>query len=406
MSRGGRHPFPTSSTTLVVMWIAISTVITGVAIGMFWLASLWGGVSTGLEHIYILHPYIMLTLITPLFVMGVAYTLLPPFWGGKPSKYVAGVGISLLIGGESAYIVGIYSGYLDPLVGGVASLLASIVFTASILSTVKFENKLFLYPDLFITSSLSTLPIFYFIRLMLDLGVLWRVPNSHLYLIIITGFITPLIIGVSTRTMKFKFTTVDMRLLRVSFYLFLSSITTLLLGVAGLVWRGLWIYLLYPSIILYSISYNVFERSPGEEYLSRMGVRDLTRYIFFRRHINAGGFWLLAGYTILLIYYSPNSIFNDVFIWDAGLHSLTLGFMGNYILAYLGVMIPPITLRKAAYRNLNSIPLALLNIAISIRVLADVYTPLRSAVTAYIHGILILGVVASTIYVLARSLRE
>jgi len=54
-----------------------------------------------------------------------------------------------------------------------------------------------------------------------------------------------------------------------------------------------------------------------------MSERDWRRYLYFRRHINMGGAWLLISHILLLLY----TLYGDRYLWDAGLHSLTLGFI-------------------------------------------------------------------------------
>ncbi len=379
-------PFPTSRITMSILLLTAPLLIYGVYVGMMWLANFWGLAPVD-TRIIPTHPSTMLYPVLTLFVMGVAYTLLPGFWGYRPSRAVASISIALFLVGEAGalllYLLG--SPAPHPLVLG---FLGVLVYASYIASRVRLRYPVFTYADLYILLSIAMLLLVYGYRLWIafDRGLVFPTGLDSYHLAVILGFAAPMIYGVSVRTMKFKFTVVDNRLLAPSLLLHLAGLAALLLDMTGSRPPSpLAMTLLLGSSTLYALAYNVFEHRPGKPYEDRMSQRDWKRYLYFRRHINMGGAWLLAGHLLLLLY----SLGGDRYLWDAGLHSLTLGFIANYIVAYAGVMLPPITVRRAPYKALNPIPLALLNIGVALRVAVDLYQPLRAMQAAHIHAMLI-----------------
>ncbi len=407
MSSRASHPFQTSRATLMILWLAISLLLYGVTIGLYWLIGFWGGVATGWETLYPLHPSMMLGTVSTLFVMGVAYTLLPTFWGRLPERRYAYPGLAMFLAGESLLIVSVSIGM--PIYESVYLSLAGVaIFIYAILRIVRFDNEIFTYSDLYIATALVILPIYYINRVYRVFSgstpLITGDPATHHLLI--TGFILPMIIGVSTRTMKFKFTFVDRRWMAYSYLSFLLGLTLLVptwvLGVN----QPIWIYPVIFAVVFYSYAYNVFELRPGKPYEDRMKERDWIRYIFFRRHVNMGGLWLLTGYTLLMLYLTGPYPVEPRFLWDASTHSIMLGFTANYVVAYAGIMLPPITLRKAPYKALKPYTLIALNTAVALRVATDFIPLLRSELMAWIHASLIYLAVTLFAVMMINLVRE
>ncbi|HIE36916.1 TPA: hypothetical protein EYP83_02010 [Candidatus Geothermarchaeota archaeon] len=139
-----------------------------------------------------------------------------------------------------------------------------------------------------------------------------------------------------------------------------------------------------------------------------MRERDWIRYRYFTRHLNMAGLWLYTSYILLIIYLAIPSILPspDILIWDASLHSLTLGFIGNFIYAYGGIMLPPIILRKPAYRNLSYTPMIMLNTAVLLRIITDLINIFKGSYMAILHTSLIIASLTYFIIMLTRLFNE
>jgi len=396
-------PFPTSRLTMSILVITAPLLIYGVYVGMGWLANFWA--STPVDASLLpTHPSTMLYPVLTLFVMGVAYTLLPGFWGYRPSRVVALASTILFLAGElgalSLYLLRSQSPH--PLIIG---FIGVVIYAAYIASRVRLRYPVFTYADLYIVLSIAMLITVYGFRLWTAYtrGQVFPTGLDTYHLAVLLGFAAPMIYGVSVRTMKFKFTVVDNRLLAPSLLLHAAGLATLLPDM--LMYRPpptLSLTLLLGSSALYAVAYNVFEHRPGKPYEDRMSERDWRRYLYFRRHINMGGAWLLISHILLLLY----TLYGDRYLWDAGLHSLTLGFIANYIVAYAGVMLPPITIRKASYKALNPLPLILLNTGLILRVAADLSPGLRMMQMAHLHAMMIYLAYAAFLATMLMLYRE
>ncbi len=405
------YVFPTSKITKKVLFISIPIVLIGITFGLLWLHSIWGGPLQNIDLFKMLHPSVMMFTFLTLFIMGVSYTLVPTFWGYKSDPLYAFTTIALLLLGEVMAII-FHVSQLNAVLGVLVSSIGLLAYAIYIITKVRLVNQVFYYSDLFILISLITLIFISFYRIYLSvLNGSPYILGDYLYdHLIISGFILPFIYGVSTRTMKFKFTYIDRDILGVSFYIYLIGNTYGIINLFFRIYEGLNILpLLYTlSAIFYGYSYNIFELSPGEEYARRMKIRDWIRYKFFTRHISIAGMWLYLGYILLIIYVFYGSIGSStsLLLWDASLHSITIGFIGNFIVAYGGIMLPPIILRRASYKSLGYHTYLLLNTALILRVAIDIFPIPRHPILSMIHYILILLAIGSFIYMMRNLFIE
>ncbi len=405
------YTFPASRVAKNVLIIIIPWAILGVLAGFFWLHMIWGIPIPNTSFFISIHSTIMFYLVLLPFIMGVAYTLLPTFWNYKASFKMAMATVSLVILGESLTLLALYLDLGLPYINYI-SIFGAGVFTIYILSRIRFNNEVFKYADAFILLSMVSLLSILIYRsyyiLALDTPIILnRYDYVHLFL---SGFVLSLIFGVSVRTMKFKFTFVEGRKLRYSFYLHAFGVSMLILSLMldNQLFFRLASTLFLGSIAVYSYVYNIFERNPGEEYAKRMKSREWIRYRYFTRHLNASGIWLITSYILLFIYL--NSPFElmipNLYLWDASLHSLTLGFIVNFIYAYGGIMLPPIILRKAAYKSLRYEPMIFINLALAIRFAVDIIPQAAHQFISFIHMILVLISMAFFMVMMRDLFRE
>lgn len=405
------YTFPASKATKITLLLIVLPAVLGVSAGFFWLHMIWGSPIQGTTFYISIHSTIMFYLVILPFIMGVSYTLLPPFWNYKTSFEMAMVTIALVIVGELANIISLFLDIRIPYLSFI-SIFAAGFFSIYMISRIRFNNEVFKYADAFILLSLLSLLTvlsyrsFYIVTH--GTSIILNLYNyDHLFL---TGFVTSLIMGVSVRTMKFKYTFVEGRKLRYSFALHSLGVLMLILSLAfnmEFFFRLASIFFL-GSVTIYAYTYNIFERYPGEEYAKRMKPRDWIRYRYFTRHINTAGVWLVTSYTLLAIYLnlSKNILMPSLYLWDASLHSLTLGFIVNFIYAYGGIMLPPIILRKATYRSLRYEPMILINIALILRVVVDLIPETAHPILSYIHMALVLISLVFFFVMVRNLLRE
>jgi len=405
------YTFPTSVLAKKVIYLVYIASMAGVLIGGLWLYILWETPLSNVSTYISLHPSIMYYMVLLPFIMGVAYTFIPAFWNYKASLKYALSTVALLVSGEATQVILVFNSIYTPY-PTIASTLGAGIFALYILSRIRLNNRVYRSADLYIALSMSTLLFIlgYRVYYMFIYGsplILNEYRYDHLFL---TGFVVSLIIGVSVRTMKFKFTYVRDSILKYSFILHILGIilTILSLVLNRYMFFSLAAILFLLSISIYGIAYNIFERYPGNGYASRMRERDWIRYRYFTRHLNMAGLWLYTSYILLIIYLAIPSILPspDILIWDASLHSLTLGFIGNFIYAYGGIMLPPIILRKPAYRNLSYTPMIMLNTAVLLRIITDLINIFKGSYMAILHTSLIIASLTYFIIMLTRLFNE
>ncbi len=404
------YTFPASRVTRYMLFIISPYIILGVLAGFFWLHTIWGSPLPGTSFFISIHSSLMLYLVLLPFIMGVAYTLLPTFWSYRSSFEIALISTSLVVVGETLNVLLLYYS-INSWIGQVISAVGVLTFAVYVLSKVKLNNKVFFFADLYIGLSLVSLLLTIMFRLYESIfkNRFLIVGDYDFFHLFLTGFVLSLIIGVSVRTMKFKYTFVQNRILGYSFFLHLIGVVILAIGLIfeDNIFFRISSLLFLGSVTIYAYAYNVFERYPGEEYASRMKERDWIRYYYFIRHINASGIWLLTSYLLLAIYLNvPSYLIPSLYVWDASLHSLTLGFIGNFVMAYGGIMLPPIILRKASYKSLSKTPFIMLNSAIIIRVLTDLYPDISHPILSLVHATLIYLAFISFLVMMVRLMNE
>lgn len=405
------YTFPTSVLAKKVIYLVYIASLAGVFVGGLWIYILWEKPLSNVSTYISLHPSIMFYLVLLPFIMSVAYTFLPTFWNYKARLKFALSTVALLISGEATQIILVINSIYTPY-STIASTFGAGIFALYILSRIRLNNRVYRSADLYIALSMSILLFIlgyriYYIFIYGSPLILNEYRYDHLFL---TGFVVSLIIGVSVRTMKFKFTYVRDSILRYSFMLHLLGIilTILSLVLNRYMFFSLAAILFLLSTSIYGIAYKIFERYPGNEYASRMRERDWIRYRYFTRHLNMAGLWLYTSYILLIIYLTIPSILPspDILIWDASLHSLTLGFIGNFIYAYGGIMLPPIILRRPTYRNLSYTPMIMLNIAVLLRIITDLIYIFKGSYMTLIHTSLIIASLTYFIIMLTRLFIE
>jgi len=389
------YTFPASRVAKNVLILIVPSAVLGVLAGFFWLHMIWGVPFPNTSFFISIHSTVMFYLVLLPFIMGVAYTLLPTFWNYKASFDVAMLTVTMVVLGESVSLLMLYLDIGLPYMA-LISIFGAGAFTIYIISKIRFNNEVFKYADAFILlSMISLLSILIYRSLFIIERGTYVILNEYRYdHLFLTGFILSLIFGVSVRTMKFKYTFVEGRKLRYSFILHSIGVAMLVLSIALDMWILFRLSSLFflGSVAVYAYAYNIFERSPGEDYARRMKSRDWIRYRYFTRHVNASGIWLLTSYVFLFLYLNPpiDIMVPRLYLWDASLHSLTLGFIVNFIYAYGGIMLPPIILRKAAYKSLRYEPMIFINIALILRVAVDLIPNAAHQLLSLIHTALVL----------------
>ncbi len=401
--------FPTSRVVAIGFTISISIGLVGVLFGVGWLQSFLGRAPA--SSLYGLHWILMIYGFLNIFIVGVSSTLHPLFFIKKPSPKHSLPVLTILTIGEVLITIS-YLNYLNPVIGLTIMIIANLIYAAYIISILNLSNPYFYYGDLLSLTGFIAYPITLLLGLMQLIN--GSPTNTQIYypLILLYSYAIPVIFGVMVRLIKFKFSKINLTASKATFYSYILGLITLYIGYAigganPLIIAS--ILILIASIgQIYAV--NMFEHTVEEPYRSRLKEGDWRKYIFFTRHLNTGAIWLILS-SITLIIFSLNTslglIPGQIYLWDMAIHSLTIGFIGNIIVAYAGYMLPSIVYRKYAYRSLSQIPLILLNTGNALRIAGDTFRILNIMEPYTPHsGILILLAYIYAIIMVIRLMRE
>ena len=115
-----------------------------------------------------------------------------------------------------------------------------------------------------------------------------------------------------------------------------------------------------------------------------------------------GYVWLLVGGAIVLY---ENGWLSGL-TYDAGLHAIFLGFVLSLIFAHALVIVPAVVGRNLRFRRILYLPLAILEVSLAVRILADFSANLSLREWAGLFNvvaILLFGVLLPALYVYERS---
>lgn len=353
-----------ASRRVAVPGIALATLagLLGVLLGAFWLLSLSG--SRMFTALVIHHPKLVLYGFVYTFIASVAAILVPRFRDFSPQKYVKTrqISVSLLAGGVLMSIL------MYPL-NFLGFLLAC--FGASVLTfyTVKVVGRPrgYLAPaDPLIILSMISMSVTIAVHGWLELLGFNPFSREGMLQLGLYGAPASMVFGIGIKTVRFR---IDTSLRRgLSWILTFTQLLTIFSALAAAV-TGNHLYetlssaFFLASTALWIFSINAFHRVTNGPLVDRMAERDRARYLYFSMVYVIASAWLLAAAVFGLLTQLIREI--NPMTWyllrDSYIHSFTVGFIANMILAYSPIILPSLITGRIPYKGLSYLPAILLN---------------------------------------------
>ncbi|MER3601607.1 MAG: hypothetical protein C4339_02700 [Nitrososphaerota archaeon] len=341
--------------TLLGALLALCLGLIGILLGILWLGALTG-LFAGAPFL-LLHARVQLYGSLPLFIMGVAYNLVPRFKNRRlAGRKLAYLSLGLVFVGNLLWL-------LEPgpeAAGGVLLAAGALLFSLLLLPLLGKPSGVLAVSEPYISLAVLLLPIS--ALLLLPYSSQDPFSNDGLLYLALLGFPTTMIYGIFIRTIHFRdpfrAAVLRKRAAAVSFGLHGAALALTLLS------------LLEPRALRYAsplflgsglgLVYSVqgFRRLKDERQ-GRMAERDRVRYQYFSTAFTLALAWLLAGLALGFLY----GTLGLLALRDAFIHSLALGFMGTTIIAYVPILLPPLLTARVPYRGLSRGPVYLFSIA-------------------------------------------
>ena len=396
----------TTTVKIAVFTIASSAALAavGTTFGVLWLFSLWriGSYSS----VIFLHPEIQIFGFLTLFIAGVSFLLIPRFKNKSLKRTkLAVTSVSLVIAGNISWILGSRNLVF---LGDVLLLLGVLMFAFITLETLGKPSGVLKEAEPFMILSVILLVVASLLKLYIQnqavISPYWIAGFMNLALL---GFPVSMIYGVMVRTIHFRVGVIlRRRLVRLAFILHTAAIVLSIYRILSGDTSNLEASILFLIAgLTLCIAVDAFKRITHGELFARMIERDKVRYIYFSAVFVIAFTWLIAGLVFNVIY--NTQILHGFGFRDAAIHSLTVGFIGNTIMAYAPILLPPLIKGKTPYRNLSPTPVYLINLGNVWRVLgilAEGFSGMNLWVTAF-SGLLILVGMAYFL-LMVHSLKE
>ncbi len=358
-------------TRLTILIIATSGFLAflGTLVGTIWLASFWGFPLLLDPALLSLHPHIQLYGFIYLFIIAVSYALIPRFTNRAISpRHLPVLSISFFLAGLISLVVLSLLGYILMLIG-------SILYTIVIIRLIRRPSGHFALSDYYMIVGALLFPSVIALILMSESSGNSGL-NLNLLQLSLLGFPTFMIFGVEQRTLHFRGAQLRKRE---------CMIALGLLGSASLM-SGLETFLQFENIsllrsafylvggLMFIIALQIFE-NPISPVMARMNRRDKKRYVYFTNSLRVAFLWLIIGLVFGVIYESYAFFMGDVpfAIRDSFIHSLSVGFIGSTIIAYVPILLPSILSRSAPSSGLSLWPLFLVNAGNILRIFGVVF---------------------------------
>ncbi|MEM0348801.1 MAG: hypothetical protein QXD24_01270 [Candidatus Caldarchaeum sp.] len=354
-----------ASRRVAVPGIALATLagLLGVLLGAFWLLSLSG--SRMFTALVIHHPKLVLYGFVYTFIASVAAILVPRFRDFSPQKYVKTrqVSVSLLAGGVLMSVLGYPFNFL----GFLLACLGALVLTFYTVKVVGRPRGYLAPADPLIILSMILMPVTIAVHGWLELSGFNPFSKEGILQLGLYGAPASMVFGIGIKTVRFRIDTLLRRGL--SWMLTPTQLLTVFSASAAVVtgnhlYETLSSVFFLASTVLWIFSVDAFHRVTSGVLVERMAERDKVRYLYFSMVFVIASAWLIAAALFGLLTQLTREIhpmtwylFRDSFI-----HSLTVGFIANMILAYSPIILPSLFTGRIPYKGLSYVPAILLNI--------------------------------------------
>jgi|Deesub1362B_J571_1020462.scaffolds.fasta_scaffold00003_11 hypothetical protein len=293
----------------------------------------------------------------------------------KPGKYW--LAIPILILGVMGYIYGVITSNNSIIVAsGVMMSIAVIIFILLLirLRALGLEDISLAFMILSSFSLLTSIALTTFYT-----------PKSYIgSAVLLLSFPVLFILGERYELSKLILGLTKRRILKISFYIMLLSLSLLV--------AYTFYYIDKLLIIMGSLGYfssvlifYLAER-PNIKNLRRSEAK-LQNYLAV--HLQAAYHWLLGGIALLLLY----SVLKPTpYLYDAAIHSISVGFIGTMLIGHGPLILSSLMGKIVRQEKLNFVPFYLLTLGNGIRVFGDLIKPIYIEISILIgySGILIL----------------
>jgi hypothetical protein len=357
---------------------AVILLFIGSSIGSIWMMSIFGitPLPTWIQDTSELHKMLQIDGFLTLLIMGIGYMIIPRFRNIQlASSKLAYTSFFLILASLIIQSVQIADIGKNLLLWVMLLRISGIsIFTLIILWTLRVRPKLLGLSDYFIflcivalmtvnlidvsmyryffSSSLIRIQLWLLFPILMIFGIEYKTLPSFL------GFIRP------------KKTLAVFSLFFISICM-VAGLGHLITGDRILPLSMIFNTTLFASALTFAISTYAFGGFDNSEILRLIKGEKKARYSFIVIHIKISFLFLFIGILMAFI----SGIFHELFaFYDIAIHNIAIGFIGLSITLYLPLMLPPITGKVIRFTSLRKIPMLLIIISLSLRVIADFIT--------------------------------
>jgi hypothetical protein len=356
---------------LAILSIALGTLLGFIGVGTGFLRLLSFSINIPASTLYVLHPDIQYFGFLTLFILGVSYLLIPRFKNKRLDISPLTISAPFLI--FTANLAWILTPINYRPVFTTIHLAADIFYTITVCRIMGMPAGRLASSEIYILLSPLLLDAAVIMKLYYELqglGTPWW-STSYLQLSLL-GFPTSMTYGVTVRTIRFRIGVLPRwRAIWVSLTLYIAGHW---LAIAS---QWLDMHPTIPSAVFlvsgtaFIAGVEGFKMIRSGRGLDQMDERDRIRYQYFSTILSIGFIWLIAGLLsgLTLAFASLH------WLRDIHIHSITIGFIANMIMAYAPILLPPLISLRTPFRSLTPLPAYLVNIGQLLRVLGMLFSP-------------------------------
>ncbi len=357
-----------SNRRVAVPGIAAATVagVTGAVFGSLWMMALSATIPP--FALTTSHPVLMLYGFVYAFVLSVASVLVPRFRNVDPARQ-AKLRLISVIAVVAGALIRSLSGQ-----GTQISTAALLISAAGILSIALYVFKTIGLPrgplgaaDPLLQVSVAVMALTLVLHAFLEHSGAAPFATPGFLNLSLFGAVGSMVFAVGIKTVHFR---IDLRLRRGVWWwiaplqLIGSALSALAVLSGDRVIEMLGTVSFATAFFLWAHSVDALRAVRSGAQHSRMNERDRKRYEYFVAHFVIAVLWGLSS-SVFSTLYSLSSLTSGI-LWyglrDAAIHSFTVGFVGNMILAYAPIMLPGLLTGRTPHVGLSFWPAAYLNL--------------------------------------------
>lgn len=300
-----------------------------------------------------LHRIIQIDGFLTMLIMGIGYMLMPRFRNiDNPKWYQVYIPFSLVL---LSIMMDIF--YIDS--ANIVMLFGIILFSIYMINATRVKPRLLPISDYYIILAISSL-------LLVNIIKFFEQSLTLQYIQLWLLFPLFMILGIEYKTLPSFIGYINPRMNYTKASLILASIS-LGLGVSSIIIDTAMLFsiILLATIVVFDKAVYATHGFNFKPILERLDGEELVRYKFTLLHIRLAYLFLYSSLITSILYHITSSFP----LYDLAIHLMTIGFMGLTIKLYLPMMLPPIIGRSIKFVRFNLIPLYLILIALTLRII-------------------------------------